>query len=194
MLVKAFSRDVPRALVAGIILREMCKSSLSFTAGTNFAKRVVTGQGIHMIQLGLFCEMGQFTKASQSKDKTLNLEVLCRGYREEPTRRVRSVSGSLGQGTDRGSWGLAAAKRIKRRHKGRMVVRHGSATSPHSPGEYNNKILLDLTPTLHTDVEIAQVRLLTWALKAMGKRGCLIPAILMGGVVWGCKFEFGDLA
>lgn len=61
----------------------MCKSLLSFTVGTNSAKRVVTGQGIHMIQPGLFCETDQFTKASQSKDKTLNLEVACRGYREK---------------------------------------------------------------------------------------------------------------
>lgn len=78
-------------------------------------------------------------------------------------------------------------------HKGRMVVRHGSATFPHSPGECNNKILLDLTPTFHIDVETEQGRVLMGALKAMGERGCLIPAILTGNVVWGCKLEFGEL-
>lgn len=84
MLVKDFSRDVPQALVAGIILEEMHKSSLSFAAGTSFTKREVTGQGRHMIQPGLFCDVGWFTKASQSKDKTMNLELASRGYREKP--------------------------------------------------------------------------------------------------------------
>lgn len=74
-----------------------------------------------------------------------------------------------------------------------MVVRCGSATFPHSPGERNNKIFVDLTPTFHTDVETEQVRVLMGALKAVGERGCLIPAILMGVVVWGCKMEFGEL-
>lgn len=87
----------------------MCKSSLSFTAGTSFNKTVVTGQGVHMMQPGLFCEMGQFIKASQSKDKTLKLELVCRGYREKPTLRVSSVSGSLGQAPE----GLHQQKGLK---------------------------------------------------------------------------------
>ncbi|KAF4790044.1 hypothetical protein TURU_143575 [Turdus rufiventris] len=65
-----------------------------------------------MMQPDLFCEMGQFIKASQSKDKTLKLELAYRGYREKPTLRVSSVSGSLGQAPEG--------------HKGRMVWEESS--------------------------------------------------------------------
>lgn len=95
-------------------MKETCKSSLSFTAGTSFNKTVVTGRGVHMVQPGLFCEMGQFIKASQSKDKTLKLELACRGKAYTPSQQCFWITGA-------GSRGLAPARRVKRRHK--MVVR-----------------------------------------------------------------------
>lgn len=72
------------------------------------------------------------------------------------------------------------------------MVRNEIVTFPHSPGKCNNKILLDLTSTLHSDVETEQVRVLMGGLKAIGERGCLVPAILMEDFVWGCKLEFGE--
>ena len=62
---------------------------------------------------------------------------------------MSGVSGSLGQAPDLGSRGRVPAKRIKGKCKGGVVVRDGSDTSPHSPGESNKKILLDLMPTLY---------------------------------------------
>lgn len=62
-------------------MKEMCKSSLSFTVSTKFAKRLEIGHGRDMIQPGLFCEIGQFTKAPQCKHKTRYLELTRRGLK-----------------------------------------------------------------------------------------------------------------
>lgn len=132
------------------------------------------------MQRGLLCEMGQFIKASQSKDKTLKLELACRGKAYTPSQQCFWITGA-------GSRGLAPARRVKRRHK--MVVRIECYLPTLPWGEKQQNIAGP-----HTYTSQRCYKLDRWgSSRSDGERGCLIPTILMGEVVWGCELEFGEL-